>query len=171
MYARLRGQRAQAEGAGAQQQQQQQQQQQADGSAGVKQQGGSAGAQQRRLHRSMLPAAWPAGGPSRRSLLQQADPQVMQLLAQWITKGEGGGVGLGLGLPAGTAASSLPEGPCRNSSVLFDFVVLEGSELSWEEQLHVLTRSGVIVGVHGAALTQQLFMPPGECHSGCAAWC
>ncbi len=110
----------------------------------------------------------PAHSAAQRKL-QQADERVLELLAQWITKGESNsttGLGLGLGLPGGGSGSSLPEGPCRNSSVLFDFVVLEGSELPFEDQLHVLMRSGVIVGVHGAALTQQLFMPPGGCSAG-----
>jgi hypothetical protein len=59
---------------------------------------------------------------------------------------------------AGAAAGS---GGCKARSVLFTLQVAELSELSfWPDQLALLMRAGVLAGVHGAGLANQVFMAP-----------
>lgn len=50
---------------------------------------------------------------------------------------------------------------CRQSMLLYDFVNLEGSDKSFEDQVHAAQRAALVAGVHGAALTHQVFQPPG----------
>ncbi len=52
-------------------------------------------------------------------------------------------------------------GHCRNSSILFNLVVMDGAESTFEDQLHTIFRTAIIMGMHGAALSHQLFMAPG----------
>ncbi len=51
---------------------------------------------------------------------------------------------------------------CRNSSMLYDLAIMEASDLHFEDQVELAARTALLLGVHGAALTHELFMPPGE---------
>ncbi len=57
---------------------------------------------------------------------------------------------------------------CRNSSMLYDLAIMEASDLHFEDQVEMAARTALMLGVHGAALTHELFMPPGEGRS--RAW-
>ncbi len=39
---------------------------------------------------------------------------------------------------------------------------MEASEMHFEDQVAMVARAALLVGVHGAGLTHELFMPPGE---------
>ena len=73
----------------------------------------------------------------RRRPLQQ-DERVLSLLAEWITKGKSNDSSILMG--GGQAHSRIAATPCRHTQVLFDFVVMEGGDMSLEDQVHVLMR-------------------------------
>lgn len=53
-------------------------------------------------------------------------------------------------------------GNCRRTNVLFTFVDGDFNDMPYHQQLKIIFRTGVLVGVHGAGLTHGYFMPPGQ---------
>jgi hypothetical protein len=93
----------------------------------------------------------PQGELRQRQRALRGDERVMSLLAEWLTKGESNASSVLLG--GGAGGSRIPATPCRDTRVLFDFAVMEGGDMSLEDQVHVLMRW---VGGWGAAGRQAL---------------
>mmetsp|Transcript_10615 Transcript_10615/g.22810 ORF Transcript_10615/g.22810 Transcript_10615/m.22810 type:complete len:703 (+) Transcript_10615:83-2191(+) len=54
------------------------------------------------------------------------------------------------------------QGQCRNNRVVYDFQVMELSDVAfYPDQLQRLTRMSILVAVHGAGLANQIWMKPG----------